>query len=209
MPFVVEDGSAKVDATAYCAVVFADTYHDDRGHGSWAAFTDDKKKQCIVRATDYIDKRFGRRFRGRRVQRSQARQWPRVDVMDDDRMLLYTAQEMPRELQEACAEYALRAGLVGELAPDPMAVVPPQDLSPDSPTVLTEWAGGQVKRTSEKVDVLEETKSFTTAEDRIGSSRGKAQTNSLVAMENLPEYPAADLLLEVLLTVGKRRLARG
>jgi hypothetical protein len=207
--FIVEDGSVVANANAYAAVAYVDTYHDDRGHGSWAAFDDTKKQQCIVRATDYINKRFGRRFRGIRVHRGQVLQWPRFNVFDDDGLILYNSDELPEELKQATAEYALRAGLVGELAPDPIAVVPPQDLTPDTPTTRTELTGGLIKRVSEKVDVIEETKSYQTIEDIASGGRNKGGFSSTVSDGNIPEYPAADLLLEILLTTNKRRLARG
>ena len=210
MAFVVEDGTGLNNANALIDVAFADNYHSDRGRASWAAFNTTKKQQCIIAATDYIEKRFGRKFKGSKTfPLQQALYWPRFNVYDDDRNLICMASEIPLRLKMATAEYALRAGLIGELAPDPMPLVPPQDLSPSTPTINTEFQGGLVKRVSEKVDVIEETKSYQTIEDVTSASQARQGLTSLVTTANLPEYPAADLLLEELVTVGRRRLARG
>jgi hypothetical protein len=207
--FVVEDGSGLTNSTSYADVAFADNYHADRGHGSWAALNNTLKQQCLIRATDYVDKRFGRRFRGNRVRRTQARQWPRYNVFDAQRLLIVMSDEVPWQVEQAVAEYALRAALVGELAPDPIPNVPRQDLSPATPVVPTEYTGGQVKRVSEKVDVIEETKSYQGPEDLTVASRNKNSLSTLVTDGFIPEYPAADMLLEELMTSGQRTVTRG
>lgn len=212
MPFVPETGDGLIDSNSYITVEFADSYHSDRGHVAWNAFTLTQKQQCLVRATDYIDKRFGRRFRGSKKSEPQSLEWPRLDAYDNDRLLLASSNEIPRSLRKACAEYALRAGLLGELAPDPPLPVPVQNMgqlhppSPPSGDVVT----GQVSSKSEKVGPIEEKTAFQTASEVSNIQRNKNAQSTLVADFNLPEYPAADLLLEELLrSNAQRRLARG
>jgi hypothetical protein len=214
--FVPETGEGLETANAYIDVAFADSYHADRGHISWDALglSDPpailaKKQQCIVRATDYVNKRFGRRFRGVKQNRRQALEWPRMNAYDNDGYSLADIDEIPRALQAAIAEYALRAALVGELAPDPIPVVPRQDLGVEEPTVETTYAGGQVSRVSEKVDVIEETVSYMTPIQMASVGRNKTILSTLVSDAMIPEYPAADMLLEELLTSQRRTVARG
>lgn len=212
MPFTPETGQGLEDANAYISVAFADTYHSDRGHVSWTALSTAKKEQCIVRATDYIDKRFGRRFRGSRRSQRQALEWPRLDAFDDDRFLLSEADEIPRALSKACAEYALRAALLGELAPDPPLPVPVQDLGVNSPATPPsgDIVTGQVSSKAVKVGPIEEKTAYQTASEVASRTRNKQAMGFTVSDFNIPEYPAADLLLEELLkTNAQRRLARG
>lgn len=207
MAFTPDDGSGAEDSNAYIDVAYFDTYHGDRGHASAVALDDSVKKVCIVRATDYIDKRFCRKFRGRRQFFGQALEWPRIDAFDDDN---YVFRRIPAQLQKACAEYALRAAVYSELAPDPLMPVPTQDFTDtDLPTAATEQGPGAIAEIDEKVDVLDEHVRYFSPSQRLSTAGGKVSTSSLVAAGNIPEYPAADLLLEKLLTTGKRTLERG
>ncbi|WVW77400.1 head-tail adaptor [Stenotrophomonas phage vB_SmaS_Bhz59] len=107
------DGNA-AGANAYITLAFFTAYHADRGNAIPGTPTDAQKEQAIIRATDYLDQRFifvGRRLLGR----DQTTEWPRMDAWDLDRNLV---TGIPLEVQEACAEYALRA-LTAELNPDP------------------------------------------------------------------------------------------
>ena len=111
MAFVVEDGSAKADATSYVSVTDADGYFADRGNTAWTG-TNAVKQAALVKATDYIEGRFGRRFIGSKKTTTQALAWPRTGAAD------FADNEVPALLCRACCEYAVRA-LVAELAPDP------------------------------------------------------------------------------------------
>ena len=113
MAFLVEDGTGLAAATAYVSVSYADAYHALSG----AAWTGEEsaKQQAIVKATRFIDRRFFGRFRGVQRSGSQALAFPRVGIYDEAGRL---RDEMPRQIKEACAEYALRA-LSGEILPDP------------------------------------------------------------------------------------------
>lgn len=212
MAFVPETGQGLEDANSYTDLAFADSYHLDRGHVAWDRFSPLQKQQALVRATDYVDKRFGRRFRGSRRSQRQALEWPRLDAFDDDRFILAEADEIPRALAKAVAEYALRAAMIGELAPDPPLPVPTQDLgqlnppSPPSGDIVT----GQVSSKAVKVGPIEEKTAYQTASEVAARTRNKVAMGFVVSDFNIPEYPAADLLLEELLrTNGQRRLARG
>lgn len=130
MAFVLEDGTGLSNSNALIDVAFADTYFGDRGIVAWTGDDATVKQPAIVRATDYICKRF--KFLGDKYLETQALEFPRVyDDADDP--------QMPVKMQQAVAEYALRA-LTGELAPDP----------------TTDDTGGRVLEKFEKVGPLEE-----------------------------------------------------
>ena len=114
MAFVVEDGTGVPTANAFISVAFFKAYHDERG-GDYSALTPDAKiEQVIVQATDYIQRRFGDKFVGARLTTTQALSWPRqYAYYPDGRAALL----VPIEIQQATAEYALRAA-AGPLAPD-------------------------------------------------------------------------------------------
>lgn len=187
--FTVEDGTGLAAANAYVSVSFCNDYHSGRGHSGWSGSTT-KKQQAIVRATDYVDKRFGRRFRGTRLYKAQGLEWPRLDAFDNDEFLLNGDDNVPRQLQKAIAEYALRAL---ELINGTGA-----DLVPDGSS-----GSGEIKRETVKVDVIEETIEY------AANSSTRAGQSGLVSDSGIPEYPAADLWIEELLQpTGRRRTRR-
>lgn len=114
MTLVVQDDTGSIaGANAYITVVAFKAYHDARGT-SYTAYADPAITTAIIRATDYLDRRF--RYVGeRRLGRSQTTQWPRSNARDLDR---YYINDIPREVKDATAEYALRA-LAGDLVDDP------------------------------------------------------------------------------------------
>jgi hypothetical protein len=201
MAFTVESGSGDAGANAYMSVAAVDTHHADRGTTNWNDFTTPEKEQAIVRASDYIDKRFGRRFRGLRNTKEQGLEWPRTDAFDDDGFLLSGADALPRQLLKACAEYALRAAVCGILAPDPPLPVPKQDPT-DMGTRPEQEETGQLTRKREKVGPLEEDKWFETTSQVIGRNLAAGATGVKSGLVNdflIPEYPEADMWLEELL----------
>lgn len=114
MPFTVEDGTGVTGANSYASIAFADAYFEERDNAVWAAIVDDGDKEgYLIRATDYIENFFGRRFIGEMVSTDQALSWPRTDADP------YPSTSIPLRLQKATAEYALRA-IDGPLAPDPL-----------------------------------------------------------------------------------------
>lgn len=175
---VVETGSSDPNANGYISVSFADTYHDDRGNSAWAPLPADDKARAIIKATDYIDKRFGRQFRGFRSQKAQSLEWPRTGAFDNDSYAFTSEDIIPRQLQKACSEYALRTIAKSELAPDP-----------------TTSGTGAVVMEKEVVGPIE-------TERRYSGSLNRTTNSVLLSDANIPEYPAADLWIEELLTTG-------
>lgn len=115
MAFTPEDGTGLINANSYVTEAFANTYHADRQQSEWSSANILTRQGALVRASDYIDKRFGKKFRGFRQTKDQALEWPRLDAFDDDD---YVLDNIPSQLEKACAEYALRALSISQLAPD-------------------------------------------------------------------------------------------
>lgn len=109
MALVVEDGTGLEGADSYIAVETADTYHSDRNNEAWADFSTTEKEAALRKATQYIDGRWGHRFKGAALSDTQALCWPRDPTDWPD--------AIPLPLQHACAELALRAA-TSELEPD-------------------------------------------------------------------------------------------
>jgi len=213
MAFLVETGTGTPLANAYVSVAFVDTHHTDRGNTAWDDFDTTEKQSAIIRASEYIDKRFGRRFRGLRKTKEQGLEWPRLDAFDDDGYLLSGVDDLPRQLEKAASEYAVRAAICGTLAPDAPLPVPKQDLTDSTGTRPDQGETGQLTRTREKVGPLEEEKWFETNSQILAKNLGAGATgvkSSLVNDFLIPEYPEADLWLEELLRASMNiRLVRG
>lgn len=112
MAYTVEDGTGVADANSYVLVAEADLYFADRGVGTWATLNTAQKQAALVKATDYLDQRYGSRYVGVKYSATQSLEWPRLDSNFD-------TDEIPPKLKYACFEYALRAS-AAELAPDPL-----------------------------------------------------------------------------------------
>lgn len=125
MAFTVEDGTIVSGANSYASVSYADDYHTDRGNSGWTG-ADAVKEAALIKATDYIEQTYSRRFTGLRYDEDQDLSWPRENDYVDSNVI-------PSELKQATALLALEA------------------LSNDLNPALAR--GGAVKR--EKVDVLE------------------------------------------------------
>lgn len=109
MAFTVETGTGVTNANAYIDVAYADAYFTDRGITAWTAALTPAKQIAIIKATDYIETRWGRRFLGSGpLLDTQGLSFPRRD----------TFTGIPEGLKRATAEYAVRA-LTDELMPDP------------------------------------------------------------------------------------------
>ena len=176
MAFTPEDGTQVVGANAYLTVAAFKAHHTDRGR-DYATYTDAQIQAAIVKATDYLDKRFGRRFRGLQASTTQGLEWPRNSALDDNGRLITM---LPTALLKAAAEYAYVALTLGtELAP-----------------VGTNVAGKVVE---EKVGPIS---------TKYGQGSTPMTTTGNM-IENLPEYPEADLWVEQLLEDATRRLIRG
>ena len=207
MVFKAEDGSAFTDSNSYITVAFADTHHADRNNTIWIDDIDPTEKQAVlIRATDYIDKRFGRKFRGERKTRGQALEWPRTSAFDDDGFIF---PDLPLQLQKATAEYALRAFNVGVLSPDPLSPNPAQSMESPAVARSTDVIKGNVARKREKVGVLEEETWYASDNSTNLGASSKNVQSSIVNDLVIPEYPEADLWIEEMLLPGMSlRLAR-
>ena len=147
-----------------------------------------------------------RSFRGYREAKDQEREWPRLDAYDDAG---YSLDDIPLDLQKACAEYGLRAALNGELAPDPAKPVQLQDLSTTT-AQSGDIISGVVKAREDSVgrgEVVEK-RTYATAQD-LSEGSGKRSYSGSVSGFNIPEYPAADMLIDKLLAPRNRTLQRG
>ena len=199
MALVVEDGSGKPDADTYVSLTYANTYHEKRRNSRWAGdFSVHQREAGLIRAADYIDKRFGHRFLGVQFRDEQALSWPRLDAVDRDGRI-YDG-EVPLNIKKACAEYALRAAIIGVLAPDPVPLVPTQSLEFQMvPTArATESVGGEVIKRVEKVGPLEVSTSFQSS-NRGLSAGARGIQSGLLNDYYIPEFPEADMLIESLL----------
>ena len=199
MAFTVEDGTGLDNSNAYLTVQEWTDHHVDRGvaaasDGTWSP---DNIQAGIVQATDYVEKRFGKRFRGWKRSRSQSLEWPRLDAYDDDD---HTLEPVPTLLKRGVAEYALLAlQLERNLAPVPGVSFPVTDPATGE-TTLT--GAGMLTRTTEKVDVIEDTKEYEAAANKPMVTSGNILT------QQVPEYPQADMWIEELLT-NERYVVRG
>lgn len=199
---VVDPDSPQPDDNAYIDVAFFRQWFTDRGIDTLTPFpTDGEVEGGIVQATDYIDKRFGRRFRGFKRTSSQGLEWPRIDAFDNDNYLL---SDIPKQLQAATAEYALlQLQLMRNLAPP---VTPTFGYLDPTTGESVSQGSGQVTREREKVGPIETEKEFATTGDQNKPmvSSGSALTQSV------PEYPQADLWIEeIIRSTISRRVVRG
>jgi hypothetical protein len=210
MAFTVESGAGDAGSNAYMSAADVTTHHTDRGNSAWNDFTQPEQEAAIIRASDYIDKRFGRRFRGLRKTKGQGLEWPRTDAIDNDGYLI---DNLPPQLTKACAEYAIRAAICQTLAPDAPIPVPKQDLTDSSGERPEQEASGQITRTKDKVGPLEEERWYETTSQTLGRNLGAGATGVKSGLVNdfiLPEYPEADLWLEELLEASMTvTLSRG
>jgi hypothetical protein len=97
----VETGTGLADANSYCEVVQADSYHEERGNADWLDETAAKKAAALVRACDYLERAYGRLWKGARSSARQKLSFPRFGIED------LASDEIPRRLTEAQCEAAL------------------------------------------------------------------------------------------------------
>lgn len=148
MAFLVEDGTGLVVATSYIDVAYADSYHTDRQTTIWTSETDQAKKEsALIRATQYIDAKYGQFFNGNVLKVEQGLLWPRVDAQYTNGQVIVG---IPEVLKKATAELASRA-------------ITSSDLMPDI-NVVTH--GPNVLEVTEKVDVIETRIKYATATER-------------------------------------------
>jgi len=116
MTLIVEDGTGKAGAEAYISVADASTYFTNRGNTAWGSISTEALQEAYLRqATDYMTQIYRDRWEGVRFTQDQALDWPRSGATRDSWSV--PIDEVPVEVQNACAELALKASS-GELAPD-------------------------------------------------------------------------------------------
>lgn len=204
--FTVEDGSGVSGANAYIAVQFFRDHHDSRGRDT-SSILDAGVQTAIVRATDYVDQRFSRVYRGYRQMKAQGLEWPRLSAFDDDDYLL---DDVPAQLQKAVAEYALRAHVLFELAPDAPRTAPSQNFSDLANVVTgTAQASGIITRQERQVGPLQTVDAYMTNAEVQALLRDRdANASGLVSGLFIPQYPTADLWLQEILQVEERTVWR-
>lgn len=109
----VEDGTGLVAANSYISIADCDTYHTDRGNSAWTG-TDAVKEAALIKATQYIDGRYRKRWKGIILSSTQALCWPREDIYDERDEEI---EGIPQLLKYAVCEAALKA-LTDDLNPD-------------------------------------------------------------------------------------------
>lgn len=135
MAFVVETGQGLTNSNAYISPDFYRDYHTLRGRDI-SSQTDEQIQAKIILATDYVDIVREEFFRGIRQVQGQSLAWPRIDAVYDDG---YSIHGVPREVQEATAEYAF-------------IVTPTESLAPN---ITYNETGQLATEVFEKVDVIE------------------------------------------------------
>ena len=179
MPLVVEDGTGLVGADAYISVANADTYFLASANATWAVATIPAKEVAIIKATRYMEKRFGTKWKGLIASSEQALGWPRRYVYDERGTEL--VDQVPVQIARACAEYAVQA-LINPLIPE--TVYPIADGAP--------VPFGRINRKVEKVGPIYEETYYSTGgaqASRVGSG------SSLVDGDKVVQYPEADFLI--------------
>ena len=179
MALAVEDGTGLVGADAYISVANADTYFLASANATWAAAAIPAKEVAIVKATRYMEKRFGTKWKGLIASSEQALGWPRRYVYDERGAEL--VDQVPVQIARACAEYAVQA-LINPLIPE--TVYPIADGAP--------VPFGRINRKVEKVGPIYEETYYSTGAahaSRVGSG------SSLVDGDKVVQYPEADFLI--------------
>ncbi len=147
MTLVVEDGTgANPLANSYASDDAARTYLTNTGRfaGTWQNTARAQREAFLVLATQYMAARWNIRWKGIRSNEDQPLDWPRFDTFKRSGFV-YQSDEMPPEVVDAQIEYALiEANNPGQLFDSP-------DYDPTRRNLTA---------LSEKVDVIEESRSF-------------------------------------------------
>lgn len=201
MAFVVEDGTGLAAATSLLSVADFHAYHGDRGRDT-TGFGDSAVEAALVRATDFIEVRWGDRLPGVPLTEGQALCLPRSGLYDTRGDAL---EGVPVLAERACAEYALRAAIVSELLPDAPAAAGTQNLSdPTAPVTTAGQTSGIVSEREQRLGELLQKTAYASHADLIALS-GRQPPASSVSGVWIPEYPRADLWMERLVSSGRSR----
>ena len=151
MALVKEDGSVVAGANSYADASDADTFQTDRGRQAWLDADAAVKDAALVRATDYIETRFGLRFAGDRLGDAQTLSWPRSGAKYPGTGNDFPTDEVPVDIVNATILYAEQTIGTGLLTSEmtELEIVPELDST-----------GRTVTSKREKVDVLEESTQY-------------------------------------------------
>lgn len=116
MSLVVETGEGLATADSYISVADATTRHTNLGNTNWALLSNDEMEQALRRATIHMTNSYRSRWQGYRRTVGQALDWPRVDVVVDQ-INAIDSDTVPSDIQNACADFALKAA-AGDLNAD-------------------------------------------------------------------------------------------
>ena len=115
MTLIVEDGTGLSSAESYISVADATARRVAFGSAIWNDLSEAEMEQALRRATAYMGQAYRGRWKGARLTRDQALDWPRYGVCVDGFDVPST--EVPLDIANACADLAFRAA-AGDLAPD-------------------------------------------------------------------------------------------
>lgn len=136
MAFTLQDDTGLIsDANSYVSVQEFKDYWADR-NTDYSAVVDLVIESALIQATSYIDSRFvyvGYKLNGY----SQTTEFPRGNLWVCDTTSTIEVEGVPREVKQACNEYAQRIVAGGDLQAD-------------------ENPEGSIKRKKEKIGALEE-----------------------------------------------------
>jgi hypothetical protein len=196
--FVVEDGNGLPNANAYVPLVFSNDYFASRGVASWALASDADKQTSIVRATDYIETVWGPRFLG--AQAFAVTGDPTIDQ----------ALSFPRDLRTQFVgnvnyvdvQYMYTSSqLVANPLPKPVAM--PLALL----KACCEYANRALLASLLNDPVVDPTGAMVTEKtETIGPITEHTSYFPGFGIQVTQPYPAADLLLRPLITVGGRTI---
>jgi hypothetical protein len=136
MAFTLQDDTGSVaGANAYIDETFFKAHHDERGN----TYTDDttKIRQAIVRATEWVDIVFERRFPGTRLAAGQTTAFPRAEIYEDDGKTAIVGVDL--RLKKALAELARYA------MSNPLTVDTPASTADTSAVIYKREKVGQIE----------------------------------------------------------------
>ena len=150
MALTKEDGTIVAGANSYADAADSIAYQTDRGRQAWLDATTEVQEAALIRATDYIETRYGRRFVGEPLGDVQDLAWPRQLAVYPRTGNPFPTDEVPEDILNATILYA------GEIiGPDG------DDLELMTELAITpEIDSSNIKSKREKVDVLEEATEF-------------------------------------------------
>lgn len=114
MALITEDGTGLATAESYISVADASTRQAALGQTNWATLSTAEMEQALRRATQYMLQAYRTRWKGYRLNGTQALDWPRWDVVVDGYDV--AANEVPTAIANACSDLALVAAS-GDLNP--------------------------------------------------------------------------------------------